>query len=189
MLGAIDRMLAAIQATAAANHARGVAWQFQITRGAVVIVWHAFPAVWALAASDAISPEVEHVGYIFADLLAKFLLMFVYVASVNNHSTHRQIHHATGASPLAAAVPGVAPAVGVPLPGNGVALRCAAAGRPRSGRAYVPAAPRMPHGIRCAPVFSVLPCSRHRRRPLGRRPKCVYSEVVLYDEVIASLCY
>ena len=49
--------------------------------------------------------------------------MFVYVASVNNHSTHRQTHHATGASPLAAAVPGVAPAVGVPLPGNGVALR------------------------------------------------------------------
>ena len=49
--------------------------------------------------------------------------MFVYVASVNNHSTHRQIHHATGASPLAAAVPGVAPAVGVPLPANGVALR------------------------------------------------------------------
>ena len=123
MLGAIDRMLAAIQATAAANHARGVAWQFRITRGAVVIVWHAFPAVWALAASDAISPEVEHVGYISSDLLAKFLLMFVYVASVNNHSTHRQIHHANGASPLAAAVPGVAPAVGVPLPANGVALR------------------------------------------------------------------
>ena len=49
--------------------------------------------------------------------------MFVYVASVNNHSTHRQIHHANGASPLAAAVPGVAPAVGVPLPANGVALR------------------------------------------------------------------
>ena len=74
---------------------------------------------------DALTIAVEYDPAVlsYADLLAKFLLMFVYVASVNNHSTHRQIHHATGASPLAAAVPGVAPAVGVPLPANGVALR------------------------------------------------------------------
>ena len=39
-----------------------LSWQFAVTRNAVFLVWHLFPIVWALAAADAISVEVEHMG-------------------------------------------------------------------------------------------------------------------------------
>ena len=118
MLGAIDRMLAAIQATASANHMRAASRGNSRSPAAPSSSSGTFPAVWALAASDAISPEVEHVGYIFADLLAKFLLMFVYVASVNNHRQTPR-HWAVAARRGGAR----RRAGGRALPGNGVALR------------------------------------------------------------------
>jgi len=86
MLGCIDRMLVSTQERAE-ERMPGVAWQFAVTRNAVFLVWHLFPIVWALAAADAISVEVEHMGYVASDMAAKFLLLFVYIASVNNHST------------------------------------------------------------------------------------------------------
>ena len=43
-------------------HMPALSWQFAVTRNAVFLVWHLFPIVWALAAADAISVEVEHMG-------------------------------------------------------------------------------------------------------------------------------
>ena len=113
MIGSIDRMLSATQEAATIHHARGLAKQLQIMRIAIIAVWHVFPLVWALAACNAISIDLEHIGYIFGDLLAKYLLMFVYVSSVNNHATQRQGQTDVEPVALATAQPGVAPAVGV----------------------------------------------------------------------------
>lgn len=46
------------------ERAPGVAWQFAVTRNAVFVVWHLFPINWALAACQAITFEVEHIGYV-----------------------------------------------------------------------------------------------------------------------------
>ena len=48
--------------TASPPRADLTAAQFAVTRNAVFLVWHLFPIVWALAAADAISVEVEHMG-------------------------------------------------------------------------------------------------------------------------------
>ena len=48
--------------TAPPPHPDLTAAQFAVTRNAVFLVWHLFPIVWALAAADAISVEVEHMG-------------------------------------------------------------------------------------------------------------------------------
>jgi len=116
MHACLDRMLAAIQEAATHHHARGIAFQFKITRVACLVIWHVFPVVWALAACDSISTEAEHVGYIVGDLLAKFLLLFVYVASVNNHTTQRQLQNGSASAVLSATAAGAMPAVGVAIP-------------------------------------------------------------------------
>ena len=86
-LGCIDQMLKSNQAVARDCGATGLAFQFSIVRKTFFCGWHLFPTVWALAACGTLSIEVEHMGYIVADLFAKFLLMFVYVVSVNNFSS------------------------------------------------------------------------------------------------------
>ena len=57
------------------THPYLTAAQFAATRNAVFLVWHLFPIVWALAAADAISVEVEHMGC---------------VPHVHAHGVHRQ---------------------------------------------------------------------------------------------------
>ena len=47
--------------------------------------------VWALAACSSISTEAEHIGYIIGDLLAKFLLNFVYIASIDEQIMVRRL--------------------------------------------------------------------------------------------------
>ena len=51
------------------------------------VIWHVFPIVWLLSAFDWISVESEHHGYIAGDLVAKYLLLFVYTLSVSAHDS------------------------------------------------------------------------------------------------------
>ena len=83
MMFCIDAMFMRTHESSIALGANRAAWQFVVTRNAVWLIWHLFPIVWACAACQSISPEVEHMGYIFSDMTAKFLLMFVYVASTD----------------------------------------------------------------------------------------------------------
>ena len=46
-------------------------------------VWHIFPCVWLLGATDLVSAYNEHVGYVMCDLCAKYLLLFVYLSHIN----------------------------------------------------------------------------------------------------------
>jgi len=85
-LGHIDQMLKSNQTVARDCGAAGLAFQFSIVRKTFFCVWHLFPMVWALAACGSLSIQVEHIGYIVADVVNKFLLMFVYIVSVNNFS-------------------------------------------------------------------------------------------------------
>ena len=56
--------------------------QFKIIRTTVFLGWHGFPVVWVLSALGYLSIEAEHVGYIVCDLTAKYVLLFVYIASI-----------------------------------------------------------------------------------------------------------
>merc|ERR1719199_1135643 len=100
MLACIDRMLFSTQEWAKALMP-ALSWQFALTRNAVFLVWHLFPIVWGLAAADAISVEVEHMGYVASDMAAKFLLLFVYVASLDNRSTDEDPIRRTASEPSA----------------------------------------------------------------------------------------
>ena len=40
--------------------------------------------VWLAAAANVVTPEQEHTGYVVADLVAKWLLLFVYITTVSN---------------------------------------------------------------------------------------------------------
>lgn len=62
------------------RHSMGAARQFRVIRHAVIASWHGFGIVWVLAACQVISPHAEQGGFIFCDLIAKYVLMFVYVA-------------------------------------------------------------------------------------------------------------
>ena len=46
-------------------------------------MWHLFPLVWLLGATSTITIFQEHVGYVWCDLAAKYLLLFVYLGYVN----------------------------------------------------------------------------------------------------------
>jgi len=74
MLICISRMLGRAHRAAP----RRVASQFLVVRAAVLLLWHVFPAVWALAACHVLTETQEHLAYIGADVLAKHLLLFVY---------------------------------------------------------------------------------------------------------------
>jgi len=89
-LGHIDQMLKSNQTVARDCGATGLAFQFSIVRKTFFCVWHLFPMVWALAACGSLSIQVEHIGYIVADVVAKFLLMFVYVAL--RQQLQRRVH-------------------------------------------------------------------------------------------------
>jgi len=86
-LGCLDRMMGCAETVAKSRNIRGIALQYKLTRSAIFVVWHIFPLTWALAACNAISLEAEHMGYIFGDLLAKYLMLFVYAASINNYGS------------------------------------------------------------------------------------------------------
>ena len=58
--------------------------QFKIVRVAVLIAWHIFPVVWLLAASNVVTVAEERIGYVIGDLVAKYLLLFVYVTAISN---------------------------------------------------------------------------------------------------------
>jgi len=61
----------------------GFAVQFKVVRAAVVVAWNIFPCVWLLGATNTISVFHEHIGYVIGDVCAKYLLLFVYVQSIN----------------------------------------------------------------------------------------------------------
>lgn len=61
---------------------RGLQLQFVAVRRTTVVAWCIFPAVWCAAAAGIISPEIEHVGYVCGDLLAKNHMLFVYLMNV-----------------------------------------------------------------------------------------------------------
>jgi len=60
----------------------GNAPQFTAIRVAILIVWHGFPVVWVVAAADRVTPVIEHALYVGCDLLAKYLILFVSLASI-----------------------------------------------------------------------------------------------------------
>jgi len=80
----VVEMLQRVEALSAtlvgSRQARGVSVQYRIIRVVVVATWHLFGVIWAVAAAGLVSTEAEQAGYIIADLLAKYILMFVYVA-------------------------------------------------------------------------------------------------------------
>ena len=118
MMHCIDGMLARTQESAAASGAARAAWQFAVTRKAIWTVWHIFPIVWGSAACQAISTETEHMGYIFSDISAKFLLMFVYMACVNEQivvSRQRVSPPQPAARDLASATSAGPPVIGQPV--------------------------------------------------------------------------
>ena len=84
-LGAFYVMLYCVHAML--NHTKrivppSVAQQFTIIRYTILLVWHVFPAVWFLAAADLISVTEEQSLYILADVLAKYLMLFVCIQNI-----------------------------------------------------------------------------------------------------------
>jgi len=56
--------------------------QFAAIRVLIVVVWHGFTVIWLLAAADLITPLAEHGLYVLNDLMAKYMILFVSIASV-----------------------------------------------------------------------------------------------------------
>jgi len=79
MLRVMLRMLRVGEAKGAKT---GNAPQFVAIRIAIVFVWHGFTIVWLLAAADWVTPLMEHALYISCDLCAKYLILFVCIASI-----------------------------------------------------------------------------------------------------------
>lgn len=62
----------------------GVSHQIFLVRMAIICVWHSFPLVWFAAAANFIDERLEHAAYVVSDLIAKYLLLFVYITTVSN---------------------------------------------------------------------------------------------------------
>ena len=60
----------------------GNAMQFRVLQVVIFIVWHVFSIIWLVAAADWISPLTEHTCYVANDLFAKYLILFVSIASI-----------------------------------------------------------------------------------------------------------
>tara|TARA_B110001452_G_scaffold22540_1_gene18029 strand:+ start:330 stop:1265 length:936 start_codon:yes stop_codon:yes gene_type:complete len=60
----------------------GNAPQFRVLQVVILVVWHIFPAIWVFAAAGWITPLVEHACYVGNDLIAKYLILFVTIASM-----------------------------------------------------------------------------------------------------------
>ena len=60
----------------------GIDEQFRVLRIVIVVAWHIFPVAWLLAIFDLVDPVTEHAIYVCGDLVAKYLLLFVYVAAI-----------------------------------------------------------------------------------------------------------
>jgi hypothetical protein len=81
LLHSVTSMVKRIEALAAGlSRCHGLSRQYRIVRYVIVSTWHLFGIIWTVAACQLISPEAEQVAYIFSDLVAKYVLMFVYVA-------------------------------------------------------------------------------------------------------------
>jgi len=76
-------MLRMLRLGEAKGVATGNAPQFVAIRIAIGLVWHGFTIVWLLAAADWVTPLTEHGLYIVCDLCAKYLILFVSIASIN----------------------------------------------------------------------------------------------------------
>jgi len=76
-------MLRMLRVGELASVATGNAPQFVAIRITITIVWHGFTVVWLLAAADYITPLTEHALYIACDFMAKYLILFVSIASIN----------------------------------------------------------------------------------------------------------
>ena len=60
----------------------GIDEQFRVLRIVIVVAWHIFPVTWLLAFFNFVDPVTEHAIYVCGDLVAKYLLLFVYVAAI-----------------------------------------------------------------------------------------------------------
>lgn len=60
----------------------GNAPQFKALQVVIIIVWHVFPTIWLVAAANWITPLMEHACYVGTDLVAKYLILFVSIASM-----------------------------------------------------------------------------------------------------------
>uniref|UniRef100_A0A7S3B639 Uncharacterized protein n=1 Tax=Haptolina ericina TaxID=156174 RepID=A0A7S3B639_9EUKA len=83
-LGKLTHMLHLCATNPLVVQQQGGGIQFRLITYAIVVTWHAFPAVWVLGASNIVTPEIEHCGYVICDLLAKYVLLYVYSATVSN---------------------------------------------------------------------------------------------------------
>lgn len=69
-------------AASAAPSARSIAFRCRAVAAYLLCVWHVFPLVWVLALVGALSHESARIGYVVADVLAKFLPVTLYVTAV-----------------------------------------------------------------------------------------------------------
>lgn len=60
----------------------GIDEQFRVLRIVITVAWHIFPVAWLLAIFGLVHPVTEHAIYVCGDLVAKYLLLFVYVAAI-----------------------------------------------------------------------------------------------------------
>ena len=76
----LSRVVALVDRLKGNRTLQGVGRQFRTVRASIVITWHSFGVTWLLGACKLVTPAVELTLYVFSDLAAKYILMFVYVA-------------------------------------------------------------------------------------------------------------
>ena len=69
------------RATLPQARAPGVAFRFNAIAIYVLCAWHTFPVVWATELLGGVSPQGARMGYLVADVLAKFLPVSLYISS------------------------------------------------------------------------------------------------------------
>ena len=68
-------------ATLPQARAPGVAFRFNAIAIYLFCAWHTFPVVWATELLGGVSPQGARMGYLVADVLAKFLPVSLYISS------------------------------------------------------------------------------------------------------------
>lgn len=60
---------------------RGLAFRFRAIAAYLLCAWHAFPLVWLIELLGGVSARGARIGYLVADLLAKFLPITLYISA------------------------------------------------------------------------------------------------------------
>jgi len=81
LFGSVYAMLAACGRHALAANSSSLAFKFRAVAAYFLIAWHVFPTVWALSLLGLLTPLQGRLGYLFCDVLAKFLPITLYMSA------------------------------------------------------------------------------------------------------------